>query len=464
MKQAVLSLFLCGLALLGLFGCAQERIVTGAHHLSFSVDTLRLDTLYTRISSSTSRLIVYNTSSEQMLLEHVALVQSSNFFRANVDGRAGAQFSDILIPAKDSIFVFVEATFPEGASDLPEEEIATLRFQSGSLVDTIRIEAWRMNTDHATALQIEQDTLFTGGRPLYLCDSLVVKEGVTLRMAAGTHILMANSAHIEVHGRIEALGTPGNPIMIEGVRRDNLVKDVNYRLIPGQWEALRFYPSSRDNLMQNTIVRNGRGGVIVEGATIRLEGCQITNMKGGAVSVVRGGKAALVNCELSNTLSHSLRLEGASCNMCYTTICNWYPFDLRQGEAVSIVADSTGKESELHAEASVVDGSMANEVHCDEASLMRFNQCYIRAKGLGEGSIEAKLAADSTYTHVGRDLEKNEYDFIYDYRPLPKAPFVARPTTDQTPLHDRFGVPRTASAAWGAYEPSEAKEHKRNMR
>ena len=185
-------------------------------------------------------------------------------------------------------------------------------------------------------------------------------------------------------------------------------------------------------------------------------------MKGGAVSVVRGGKVALVNCELSNTLSHSLRLEGASCNMCYTTICNWYPFDLRQGEAVSIVADSTGKESELHAEASVVDGSMANEVHCDEASLMRFNQCYIRAKGLGEGSIEAKLAADSTYTHVGRDLEKNEYDFIYDYRPLPKAPFVARPTTDQTPLHDRFGVPRSTSAAWGAYEPSEAKEPKRN--
>ena len=116
------TILLALLAVLLSFGCREERLTTGVHRLSFSADTLRLDTLYTRLSSATARVAVYNRSKEYIRIEAVTLEQSEpKAFRVNVDGRAGSAFSDIRIPAGDSIFVFVEATFPEGASDLPEQ-------------------------------------------------------------------------------------------------------------------------------------------------------------------------------------------------------------------------------------------------------------------------------------------------------------------------------------------------------
>ena len=447
------TILLALLAVLLSFGCREERLTTGVHRLSFSADTLRLDTLYTRLSSATARVAVYNRSKEYIRIEAVTLEQSEpKAFRVNVDGRAGTAFSDIRIPAGDSIFVFVEATFPEGASDLPEQETALLRFRSGAITDSVRIEAWRLNTDHATALVVSRDTLLEGTRPLYIRDSIVVARGATLRMAPGAHLLMADAARISVYGNIVAEGTPEAPILIEGVRRDNLVTDVNYRLIPGQWEEIRFHSSGSASSLKNVIIRNGRGGIITEAEQLNLSACRVSNMKGSALTV-RSGAATVVNSELSNTWASTLRVEGANCHIYYSTLCNAYLFDIRQGTALSIGKNKAGKPGELVAEACVIDGSMTDEFYCDEVSKATFTDCWLRTATQLPGTVKASLPPDSLFLHMGRDVKKDKYDFVYDFRPLPKAPFAALPATPHKPDADRYGVPRGAVTAWGAYEP-----------
>lgn len=53
---------------------------------------------------------------------------------------------------------------------------------------------------------IEADTLLEAGRPIVVYDSLSVREGVTLSMAAGVQLYFHDGANLWVHGRIVAEG------------------------------------------------------------------------------------------------------------------------------------------------------------------------------------------------------------------------------------------------------------------
>jgi len=80
-------------------------------NLSFSKDTVFLDTVFTNIGSSTRTLKIYNKGSNNITIPTIQLGRGENsFYRLNVDGIAGKTFENIDILAKDSIFVFIEAT------------------------------------------------------------------------------------------------------------------------------------------------------------------------------------------------------------------------------------------------------------------------------------------------------------------------------------------------------------------
>ena len=60
--------------------------------LSFSKDTVYLDTIFSNIGSSTYNLKVYNQSSENILISSLKLGQGENsFYRLSVDGMNGTR-------------------------------------------------------------------------------------------------------------------------------------------------------------------------------------------------------------------------------------------------------------------------------------------------------------------------------------------------------------------------------------
>ena len=85
--------------------------------LSFSKDTVYLDTVFSNIGSSTYTLKVYNNSDNDILIPSLKLSQGqTSKYRMNVDGMIGTgtligkEFANVELLAKDSMFVFIETT------------------------------------------------------------------------------------------------------------------------------------------------------------------------------------------------------------------------------------------------------------------------------------------------------------------------------------------------------------------
>ena len=84
-------------------------------NLTFSKDTVYLDTVFSNIGSSTYNLKVYNNSNDNILIPRIQLSQGENsMYRLNVDGMTGTTtgkiFDDVEILAKDSMYIFIETT------------------------------------------------------------------------------------------------------------------------------------------------------------------------------------------------------------------------------------------------------------------------------------------------------------------------------------------------------------------
>ena len=98
--------------------CRQDfEFTPSTGQLSFSKDTVYLDTVFSNIGSSTYTLKVYNNSDNDILIPSLKLSkgQTSNY-RMNVDGMlgngplVGKEFENVELLAQDSMFVFIETT------------------------------------------------------------------------------------------------------------------------------------------------------------------------------------------------------------------------------------------------------------------------------------------------------------------------------------------------------------------
>lgn len=452
--------------------------------ISFSQDTLRLDTLYSEQPSSTRTLLVYNKGNKALKIDEIRLLHGiERGFRINVDGRSGQRFDGVTLPAGDSIHVFVEATLPRMMDDLPQLITDSILFRFNGKQQALRIESWCHNLDQYDVLHVQRDSVITAQRPLYVRDSLVVDEGVTLTLNAGVHLLLGDNAHISVYGTLCSNGTPAERVLIEGLRRDYLIPSVNYRLVPGQWNYIRLACGTKENKLLYTTIRNGRDGLICHGPqpttgdeTLYAEGVIVTNMKGRALSLDRA-RVRLYNCEFSNSLSTTLLISGGVTELLHCSLVNYYAWDKREGSTLvyNLPEGSGAEQTSLKATNTLVDGTrsviriagrdlMGGEIELAEKVRERttFDHCYLRtalpqSNGVAYfDCIEAKQPADEVYVNAGRDREKDKMDFVYFFQPWADAPWVQKgmPTTLSIDIQGRT---RATQPTIGAYEPSTEK-------
>ena len=116
----LLILFFIVLNLLSCDGLDENYSNNPNHRLSFSVDTLSFDTVFTTIGSATKEFMIYNRNDQPLLISEIMLASGEETgFRINVDGRKGDHFQDVRIQADDSLYVFVEVTVNPNASNQP---------------------------------------------------------------------------------------------------------------------------------------------------------------------------------------------------------------------------------------------------------------------------------------------------------------------------------------------------------
>lgn len=341
MKRNLLHILFSLFAVLALFTACNDDDFSAnpSLTLSFSRDTLRMDTILTGIGTSTRQLMVYNRHKESLLISSITLADASKSgFRINVDGMKGSHFSDVEIRGKDSLFILVEATLSPQDSDEPVFKKDSIVFITNGNRQDIKLLAYGQDFVSLRKKEITRDTLIGSPRPIVIYDSLSIKEGAKLTLAAGTRLYFHGKASIQVHGQLSAEGTPDAPVVFRGDRTDKLFSHLPYDRLPGQWGGIRFHISSYDNSLNFVDIHGGIYGIRCDSAATDRRKLTLTNsiihqVSGNALEMT-SCQAVIGNSRISNAGNNCVSLLGGDYEFVHCTLANYYSWDIKKGVAL----------------------------------------------------------------------------------------------------------------------------------
>src|SRR5574344_2524784 len=82
-----------------------EYSTDSRYKLSFSMDTISFDTVFSTVGSATTRMCIYNRNNVPLQFD-VVMASGNGPFRVNVDGQSGYLFDELVLDANDSMYVF----------------------------------------------------------------------------------------------------------------------------------------------------------------------------------------------------------------------------------------------------------------------------------------------------------------------------------------------------------------------
>lgn len=433
---------------------------------AFSVDTLYMGTVFTEQVTTTHRMTVYNRNSKGISIGDIRLEgPNASLFRLNVDGISGTSFANVEIRAKDSIFVMVEATLPENKQNLPVEINADLVFTTAGVSQKVVINAQGQDVVRLRHLTVDHDMHLSADKPYQIFDSLVVAKDVTLTLDPGARLHFHDGAAFIVRGTLRSLGTAKDPVNICGDRTGNVITDITFDLMSRQWPGMQFAPSSKDNYLSHTSVRNTVYGVIVNGGdearpadaepVLTLHNSQLRNSGDLVLEVYNAGILA-TGCEFGEASNGLVRLESGTHRFNQCTFANYYLFSALGGPAIQFanVKDGEGGETgwlPTRAEFtnSIVYGNGTSLSHGDLAGTqIFFRNCLIKEAGSDDDNFIACLWDQDPLYYTVRE------DYIFDYRLRPESPAIAAGSAalmlPQSAV-DFYGLPRGDKPDIGAY-------------
>lgn len=366
--------YLYGLAILSFLvlwsSCRNDfETVASTGNLSFSRDTVYLDTIFTNIGSSTYNLKVYNNSKDDIHIPSLRLAdgESSNY-RLNVDGIPGKVFENIQVLAKDSIFIFIETTFDvNNAPSSPNEFLYTdqILFDTGANQQKVELvtlikdavflypEKYADGTIETLTLGSGDDTVeipgfflddneltFTNEKPYVIYGFAAVPSNKTLTVEAGArvHFHAESGILVAANASMKVMGTPSldreameNEVIFQGDRLEP-----GYSNVPGQWAYIRLTSGSVDNEFNHTTIKNGIAALIVEDSPVTLRNVQIYNSSNIGF-LARTGNVYGENVVINNSGQTSLALQlGGSYEFNHCTFVNYWTGGFRTFPAVTI--------------------------------------------------------------------------------------------------------------------------------
>ncbi|MDE7413278.1 MAG: hypothetical protein K2N05_05760 [Muribaculaceae bacterium] len=337
-------LILTLVALLGLMlpSCISDGITTSSSAiLAFSRDTVNFDTVFTDLGTPTARLIVFNNNKKGVEISSIRLKNPDSRFSINVDGQSGKVFSDIEIRGNDSIYVFIECFIPPTESADPSLVEDDLLFVTNGVTQQVRLEAYGQNVTRLRARRISEDTTLPTDRPIVVFDSLVVEKGVTLRILPDTRLLFHDGAEMIVHGRIEAVGEAGRFIQMRGDRLDNVLPNVGYDILAGQWKGIRITESSFDNRLEYIDMRSTMSGLTLDSCAdlsrrkLLIRDSWLHNSQGSVLSA-KYSKVDAYGCCFSEAAGAVVDLTGGEFDFVQCTFANNYLFSAISSPIVSL--------------------------------------------------------------------------------------------------------------------------------
>lgn len=464
MTRKLFYLIIALVAALGAVSCIEDGISTSAaDQPAFSVDTLDLGTVFTGQPTPTYKFMVYNRHDKVMSISSISLRDDAGgTFRINVDGTAGRAFRDIEIRPNDSIFVFVEATLPRGGGRDVTAVTDHVDFVTNGVSTDVVLKAVGRDIAEHHAEVLEADTRWNAEVPHQVFDSLVVAEGVTLTLEAGTEMFFHDKATLEVRGRLVVEGTPEQPVVMTGDRTDNIVGDLPYDLLASQWGGVTFHRTSSGSLMSHAVIKNSTSGVVADSVPaasgspgLQMVNCRLRNSAGYAFMSWFSDVSA-TGCEFAEAAISPFAAVGGRVDMTNCTVANYYLFAAPQLPAVALehYSEETRVEGSAEPLMSAVFANCifyglgsdfsAGELDGTDVTVVR---CLLKSEGSDDDRFQSCLwGADPLY-----NVNRSEY--IFDYTLQSGSPAIGAARAELMPqwwTADLTGAPVTGNL--GAYQ------------
>ena len=309
MIKYIQSFFCLCVCLIFWYSCDREiSFIVNESNLSFSKDTVYLDTVFSNIGSSTYNLKVYNNSSNNVIIPQIRLKKGlESLYRLNVDGiydqnnsAEGKIFENIELLANDSLYIFIETTInienintPDDSfvyedqieffsnNNTQEVELITLvkdaifiypqRFENNGeyFYETLSIDLDGDGINEESEIKgryLENDELhLTNNKPYVIYgyaavgpnQILTIDKGARIHFHRNSGIIVGNGGSIQVNGELSNnIETLENEVIIQGDRLEPYFEN-----IPGQWGLIWLMDGSFNNKFNFTTIKNASIGI-----------------------------------------------------------------------------------------------------------------------------------------------------------------------------------------------------------
>jgi hypothetical protein len=332
--------------------------------LTFSKETVYLDTVFTNIGSSTYTLKVYNNSNKNISIPKVRLGkgQSSNY-RLMVDGIPGKEFENVELLAKDSLFVFIEIT-SNIANANPTDFLYTDRIEFGEtnnyqkveLVTLIQdavfiypdkqlpsniketlilngestdIEGHELNTFEELHWTNEKPYVIYGYALVPNGSNLVIDKGTKVHFHSNSGLIIDDNGLLNINGELNTYNSNGTILENKEVTFEGDRLEPNFSEVPGQWGTILIL-SGNNNTIEHLTLRNASVGIFLQRIStttipkLRIKNTQIYNCTNygilGRTSDINGQNLVINYCGVTS-LACSL---GGNYNFKQCTIANYW--------------------------------------------------------------------------------------------------------------------------------------------
>ncbi|MCO5229882.1 MAG: hypothetical protein M9958_01870 [Chitinophagales bacterium] len=280
--------------------CKKDKIISGEKvQLKMMTDTLTFDTLFVSLGSTTKYFTVSNPNKEAVEIGKIYLKgDAGKSFRISIDGDTTNMAQNVIIPGKDSIYIFVEVTVDPNADQLPFIITDEVVFETNGSKQNVILQAYGQNAHFYNGESIETQT-WTNDLPYVILNSIEVLKGHTLTIQEGVTVYFGGNSAMYVNGTLNINGGVDSVdwVTFRGYRLDKQVTGVAYDQLPGQWTGVFLMRESGVHNINHLKMRGSQFGLNVGNTT--LEGLN-------TVAIENAPTLKISNSEIYNSSSYGL--------------------------------------------------------------------------------------------------------------------------------------------------------------
>ena len=376
--------------------------------LTFSEDTVRFDTLFSTVPSSTRTFWVHNESSDGIRIVTARLERSNQSgYRVNVNGTyLDPVGSDFEVRKGDSLLVFVEITTRENHADEPQlvEDNLVFTLESGAQ-QRVNLRTYSWDAIQLDSLVVRQDTVIETSQPVVVYgNGIRVEENATLTIR-NTTLYFHDGAGITAYGNVVAENS-----LFRGDRLDRMFEYLPYDRISGQWRGIELHSHSGDNRFSNCEIRNAVDALMCDSTSLYMFNTIVHNASGEGLSA-RHSDVYVEYCQFSNTYGDCLSFYGCEAIVEHSTLAQFYPFSANRGAALRFANTELPMllDCRWTLATGYADDVVMGEVVAEADSLFdyRFSDCLLRTP-----AVEDSLRFERVIWETPKDSVQGKEHFV----------------------------------------------------